>query len=495
MYQLFDGYKEMMQPVNYLTKSLCNSSLLNNDKIKNRKSVRHLRASAEMIERLTRRYEKPDFGLNSTMIDGQEVPIKEEIVLSKTFCNLVNFKRNNSKNDQAILMVAPMAGHYAALTRDTIKQFLPDHDVYITDWKNVRDIPIEEGEFGFDDFVEYLVEFLRFMGPGNTLMSACQPCPGALVAAAVLAMEDDPAQPESLILMAGPVDPRINQAKFLKTATDKISPKLLEKLTIDTVPAQYKGRNRRVYAGFRQLSFFMSMNIPLHLKKHFEFYKNLLKGDESSAEVHRIFYDNYSAMVDGDAKFYMDTMERVFQEHHLPKGIMQYKGKTIDTGAIKKTALMTVEGEKDQFCPPGQTEAAHGICPNIPSEMREQYLQAGVGHYGVFSGSKFRDIIAPKIKAFIKKNATPANNSKETAEKAKIEAAAAVKKAAAPKAAIKKATAPKATIKKAAAPKAEVKEEATAKTASVLKTAVKEEVTVKTVPAAETAKKDSTSKA
>jgi len=383
---------------------VCNSALLNSERIKDRKLARHLRACAELAERVTRRYEKPEFDLDDTVIDGHTVPITAEVVLSRPFCNLVHFKREGSHHDPRLLMVAPLAGHYAPLLRNTIRQFLPDHDVFVTDWKNSRDVPPVEGSFGFEDFAGYLIEFLRFIGPGNNLLSACQPCPGALVATAVLAMEDDPARPDSLILIAGPVDPRIGQQRVLKYASEKIRPALLEKLVIDTVPAQYAGGGRRVYAGFRQLSFFMSLNIRLHLQKHLEFYLNLLKGDETSADAHRMFYDDYSAMLDGDAQFYMDTVQRVFTEHHLPKGIMQYQGKTVDTGAIKKTALMTVEGGKDQFCPPGQTEAAQNICPNIPSEMREQHLQEDVGHYGVFSGSKFRETIAPKIKAFIKKN-------------------------------------------------------------------------------------------
>ena len=226
LYQLFDGYKEIIQPVNYLSKTFCRNRILNDERIKNRKIIKHVKASAELTEQFTRRYEKPDFALDHTEVDGREVPITEKIVMSKPFCDLINFKREGSENDPRLLLVAPLAGHYASLTRDTVRQFLPDHDVYLTDWRNVRDIPVEEGEFGFDDFVSYLIDFLRFMGPGSNLMAACQPCPGALVATAALAMEDDPAQPSSLVLMAGPVDPRIKQMPFVRYLGEKNLTKL-----------------------------------------------------------------------------------------------------------------------------------------------------------------------------------------------------------------------------------------------------------------------------
>jgi poly(3-hydroxybutyrate) depolymerase len=442
MYQAFDSSKELLHPVNYIAKTISNTRLLNNKILRKLPQVKHLKASAKIVERVTRRYSDPGFCLNHTTIDGQDYPVTEHIAVSRPFCNLVQFKREGSENDPSVLIVAPLAGHYASLTRDTINNFLPDYNVYATDWQNARDVPLEEGEFSFDRFVEYVIDFVKFLGPGSNLISACQPCPGVLTAATVMAMDDDPAQPTSMVLMAGPVDPRINQVGILKTATDKLSAKLVDRFAIDTVPAQYKGRGRRVYGGFRQLSFFMALNMPLHARKHYNFYMDVVKGNDDAAEAHETFYDDYFAMIDGDAKFYMDTIEKVFTEFHLPRGLMEYKGKKIDTAAITKIGLMTVEGGKDNFCPPGQTEAAHVICPNIPSEMRKQHVQEDVGHYGVFNGSKFRDSIAPKIKAFFEKNtaAKKAAAPKEDPKTAKEAAAAkAPKKAAAAKPAAKPA--------------------------------------------------------
>lgn len=397
---MYNIFQRSMKPINLCSKTLQNLSLLQHKPIKESITGRHLRATAEFVERLTRDYQKPDFDIQDTVINGRKVQVEEKVVMSKPFCDLVHFKRKGNFKHPRLLMVAPMAGHFASLLRDTIRQFLPDHDVYITDYKSARDVPLEEGGFGLDDFVQYITDFLRAIGPHPHLLSACQPCPGALVATAVLAMQDDPAQPKSLTLMAGPVDSRVNAHPLMKYS-DKINPALLEKLVIDKVPARYEGRGRRVYGGFRQLSFFMSLNVGLHLKKHLTFYLDLIKENYDEAETHRRFYDDYMAVMDSDFEFCHDTLQRIFFEHHLPRGIMQYRGDTVDLGAIRKTALMTVEGEKDEFCPPGQTKAAHDLCPNVPGEMREYYLQEGVGHYGVFSGSKFRKSIAPRIKTFI----------------------------------------------------------------------------------------------
>ena len=362
---------------------------------------RHIRASAEFVERLTRRYENPGFQLDQTVIDGNTVPVEEEVVLSRPFCDIVHFKREGEFKHPAVLMVAPMAGHFASLTRFTIQEFLPDHEVYVTDWKSARDVPQSEGDFGCEDFMDCIMDALRLMGPNSHLVSACQPCPWVLTAAAVMAMQKDPALPASMTLMAGPVDPRINPPKLLKH-TPRLSPALLDKLVIDRVPSSFPGRGRRVYAGFRQLSMFMSMNVGLHVKKHLGFYRNLVKNNEPEADVHRDFYDNYMAAMDGTATFFHDTVKRIFYECHLPEGKMEYRGKRVDPGEIRQTALLTVEGENDEFCPPGQTLVAHDICPNIPKNRRGHHLQEGVGHYGVFNGSKFQAHVAPLIKEFMR---------------------------------------------------------------------------------------------
>jgi len=362
---------------------------------------RHIRAGAEFVERLTRRYENPGFQLDRTVIDGKTVPVEEEVVLSRPFCDIVHFKREGEFKHPAVLMVAPMAGHFASLTRFTIQEFLPDHEVYVTDWKSARDVPLAEGDFGCEDFMDCIMAALRLMGPNSHLVSACQPCPWVLTAAAVMSMDNDPAVPASMTLMAGPVDPRINTPKMLKHIP-RLSPALLDKLLIDRVPSSFPGQGRRVYAGFRQLSMFMSMNVGLHIKKHLGFYRNLVKNNEPEADVHRDFYDNYMAVMDGTATFFHDTVKRIFYECHLPEGKMEYRGKRVDPGDIRQTALLTVEGENDEFCPPGQTKVAHDICPNIPENRRGHHLQEGVGHYGVFNGSKFKAHVAPLIKQFMR---------------------------------------------------------------------------------------------
>jgi poly(3-hydroxybutyrate) depolymerase len=404
IYKAYDATLQALQPLNLYAKAVGKVAGLDVFPLNRSYLNRHVKAGAEFVERLTRRYENPGFQLDHTMIDGQTVPVEERIALSRPFCDLVHFKREGTYNDPAVLMVAPIAGHFATLMRFTVQEFLPDHEVYITDWKNARDVPLSEGDFSCDDFVETIMDALRVIGPNSHLLSACQPCPWVLTAAAVMAMENDPAQPASMTLMAGPVDPRINTSKLplLLRHAPKLSPALLDKLVIDRIPSGFPGRGRRVYAGFRNLSMFMSSNIGLHLKKYLQFYLNVVNNNVTQAEDHRVFYDNYMAVMDGTATFFHDTLIRIFYECHLPEGKMEYRGKPVRPEEIRKTALMTVEGEKDEFCPPGQTKAAHEICPNIPKNRRGHHLQEGVGHYGVFNGSKFKVHVAPLIKEFIR---------------------------------------------------------------------------------------------
>ncbi len=400
LYGAYHLYQKSMKPLNLYSKTVVKVGASESLPLRKTRVGRHFLAGAEIVERLTRDYPRPPFAFDSTTIDGRRVRVEEEIVLAKPFCALRHFKCEGRQEAPRVLIVAPMAGHYASLMRYTVREFLPDHDVYITDWENARDVPRSAGDFGVEDFVDYVMDFLRTIGPESHILSACQPCPLVLAAVSVLAMKDDPAQPKSMVLMAGPVDPRIQPSELLKNG-DKLSPDLLEKLVIDRVPCAYEGHGRRVYAGFRQLSFFMFANLGVHIRKHWEFYRNVVENNSAAAEAHRLFYDNYMAVMDGTATFWKETITRVFLEHHLPRGVFQYQGRTVDPGAIRKTALLTVEGENDEFCPPGQTKAAHTVCAGLPKRMRGHYVQQGVGHYGVFSGSKFSENVAPRVKRFM----------------------------------------------------------------------------------------------
>lgn len=405
LYQAYHLLQKTMKPLNLYSKAVQKVADTEFLGLNRTHICRFIKAKGELLERLTQQYEDPGFSLDKTIIDGQEVNVKEKVITSKPFCNLVHFEREGKYNDPAVLMIAPMAGHYASLMSYTVKEFLPDHEVYITDWKSARDVPLHEGDFGYEDFLEYVMDFMRAIGPKNHLLAACQPCPWALTAASLMAMENDPAQPISLTLMAGPVDARINTPGYLEkalTIAPKINETIVNKLILDKIPAAYPGRGRKVYAGFRQLSMFLLLNLTTHLRKHLEFYRNVVRDNKEEADVHRDFYDNYMAVMDGTATFFHDTTKRIFFECHLPEGKMEYRGKRVDPCAIKNTALFTVEGENDEFCPPGQTKVAHDLCPNIPKYKRGHHVQEGVGHYGVFNGSKFSQHVAPRIKEFMR---------------------------------------------------------------------------------------------
>lgn len=358
-------------------------------------------ASLELFERLTGNYEEPEWGLDTTFIDGVEVPIEEQVVCQRAFCNLLHFRRAKEGLEQPkVLLVAPMSGHFATLLRGTVKEFLPDHEVYITDWRNARDVPVSEGSFSFDDYVEYLVDFMDQLGPDTHVVAVCQSCVPLLVSLAVMYMGKNANAPKSVTLMGGPVDVRISPTEVNDYASGK-DLEWFENNVICTVPNSFAGQGQMVYPGFIQLSGFMSMNMDSHISKHFKFFDDLVKGDGDSAEAHRKFYNEYLAVMDMSADYYIDTIRKVFLEHKLPKGTMEYRGKRIDLGAITNTALLTIEGELDDITGTGQTSAALSLCKNIPIKMEEHYEQKGVGHYGIFNGYKFRQEIAPKIKEFI----------------------------------------------------------------------------------------------
>jgi poly(3-hydroxybutyrate) depolymerase len=333
------------------------------------------------------------------VIGGKEVTLAEPVVESLPFADLVNFAVEEPEARQKVLIAAALSGHHATLLRDTVRAFARDFDPYITDWKDARQVPLEEGDFGFDDYVDYLIRFMETLGPGTHLVATCQAAPPALVAAAVLAKRNPQLVPASLTLMAGPVDTRINQ-NWINQLTDKLPLGLFTRGNIYTIPGGYPGSGRRVYPGFFQLSGFILLNPSPHLRKYAGFVKDSVRGEQEKTEKFRSFYDEYFAVLDMTESFYGETLKKVFFEHHLATGKMTFRGEPVDLGAITDMPLLTVEAGDDGFCPPGQTEAAHALCPNIPEAKRGRHVQEGVGHYGVFSGSRFQQDIYPVIRDF-----------------------------------------------------------------------------------------------
>jgi poly(3-hydroxybutyrate) depolymerase len=367
---------------------------------------RSLDAGFEVFERLTRRYGKPEFGLSSTRVDGETVAVNEEIVWSKSFCNLVRFNRNvaaDRKIDPKVLLVAPMSGHYSTLLRGTVEALLPSAEIYITDWMDARTVPLTEGRFDLDDYISHVMEMLHHLGEGVHVVAVCQPSVPVLAAIAIMEAEDDAFSPASMTLMGGPIDTRINPTAVNEMAKGKPIEWFRDNVVMQ-VPWPQPGFGRSVYPGFLQLSGFMSMNLDRHMTAHKDFYLNLVKNDGEPAEKHREFYDEYLAVMDLTAEFYLQTVETVFIEHALPKGTMVHRGRAVEPSAIRNVALFTVEGENDDISGVGQTKAAHDICVNIPAEKREHYMQPDVGHYGVFNGSRFRNEIVPRMLDFMRKH-------------------------------------------------------------------------------------------
>jgi poly(3-hydroxybutyrate) depolymerase len=331
------------------------------------------------------------------------VAVIEEVAHDAAFGKLLHLKKEGVDGQPRVLIVAPMSGHFATLLRETARTMLIDHDVYITDWHNARDVPLTDGRFGMDDYVEYLITFMEVIGPGAHLLAVCQPCVAALVATAVMAEDGHPAQPRSLTLMAGPIDTRINPTKVNELATSKPI-EWFEKNLLSTVPRQHPGAGRRVYPGFVQLSAFVSMNPERHMNAFKGLYNQLVEGDLKKADTTRAFYQEYFAVLDLDAEFYIETIRTIFQEYALPLGKMTWRGRTVNPGAIRHTALLTIEGEHDDICAIGQTMAAQDLCTAIPDYMKQHYMQTGVGHYGVFSGRRWNSEVYPIVRELIQVN-------------------------------------------------------------------------------------------
>lgn len=357
-------------------------------------------AACDLFEQTTRPYGKPAFGLDHTLLNGRRVAVREEILARKPFGQLKRFVRDGRKADPKLLIVAPMSGHFATLLRGTVEAMLPDHDVYITDWRDARMVPMRDGTFDLDDYIDYVIDWLRFIGPDTHVMAVCQPSVPVMAAVSLMAAEKDPARPRSMTLMGGPIDTRRSPTVPNKLATER-SLGWFERTVVTRVPANYPGFMRRVYPGFLQLSGFMSMNLDRHVGAHLRVFRHLIRGDGDSAAQHRAFYDEYRAVMDLSAEYYLQTVETVFQRHALPTGTWISRNRRVEPAAVTDTAVFTVEGELDDISGIGQTKAAHDLLVNVPAKMKRHYEQKGTGHYGVFNGSKWRDHIAPQVKDFI----------------------------------------------------------------------------------------------
>jgi poly(3-hydroxybutyrate) depolymerase len=366
--------------------------------------ARTMAAAYELFAESTQYHGKPAFGLHETTIDGKPVPVAEEIIHRLPFGQLKHFKRETSRKDPKIMVVAPMSGHFATLLRGTVEALLPDHDVYITDWRDASSVPLFEGGFDLNDYIDYLREFLTVLGPETHVLAVCQPGVPVLAAVALMSEEDDENVPLSMTLMGSPIDTRRHPTVPCKLAMDH-SLEWFERTVIHHVPIVYPGAFRKVYPGFLQLGGFVSMNLDRHMEAHLKQFEHLVEGDGDSADKHRSFYSEYNAVMDLSAEYYLQTIETVFQKQLLAKGEMLYRGEQlVKPSSIKKTALLTVEGELDDISGIGQTVAAHDLCTNLAESKREHYEQEGVGHYGVFNGSKFRKYIAPRIGKFVRKH-------------------------------------------------------------------------------------------
>ncbi|TMI99078.1 MAG: polyhydroxyalkanoate depolymerase [Alphaproteobacteria bacterium] len=395
LYQAYQAHSDIMVPVRAWAGAALNAFAPMNGF--SGPAIKNLSAAYELIARARLTHVRPSYGIETVAVGNEEVPVVEKAAHVTPFGTLLHFAKDVRTEQPRVLLVAPLSGHFATLLRSTVRTLLPENDVYITDWHNARDAPLSAGRFGFDDYVEHLITFLEVIGPGAHVIAVCQPCVAALIAAAVMAQTNNPAQPRSMTLMAGPVDCRVNPTKVNELATSKpIS--WFEQNLIASVPLRYPGAFRRVYPGFVQLAAFMTMNIDRHVKAHRDLYDNLVAGELAKAARTKAFYDEYFAVLDLTAEFYLETVRLIFQEYALARGTLKFRGELVEPRAIRRTALFTVEGEKDDICAVGQTLAAQELCSGIRPYRKRHHMQPGVGHYGVFAGKKWEAQIYPLVR-------------------------------------------------------------------------------------------------
>jgi poly(3-hydroxybutyrate) depolymerase len=394
LYLAYQTHSDIMVPVRAWATM---ASAVGGQPIVDHPTVRNLSAAYELIARSGLTHTRPTFGVTSINVGNREVEVREEAATTTPFGTLLHFKKDIAAAQPRVLMVAPLSGHFATLLRATVRTMLPEHDIFITDWHNARDVPLTAGRFGVDEYTEHLIKYLEVIGPGAHVLAVCQPCVAVLAAVAVMAQSANPSQPRSMTLMAGPIDCRINPTKVNELA-NKRDIAWFERMLTASVPMRFPGAFRRVYPGFVQLAAFMSMNIERHVKAHKELYENLKNGEIEKAAITKAFYDEYFAVLDLTAEFYLETVRLIFQDYALPLGKFEFKGTRIEPTAIRKTMLLTVEGERDDICAVGQTVAAHDLCSKLRPYLRRHHMQAGVGHYGVFSGKRWENQIYPILK-------------------------------------------------------------------------------------------------
>lgn len=401
MFKLYDAEAYLLKPFRFVAESI-RSYFYDNQSLMNFSSGRFVAGLADMYERSTRYVRKPEFNINEVEVDGTKVKVYQTAEMKLPFADLQHFTKVQEYQGPKVLIIAPVSGHFATLLRDTVKRMLPKHDVYITDWKSMRDVPTSAGSFSLDTYMTYLMDFMHHIGSNAHVMAVCQPAVQVMALAALMDEADDPCVPTSIIPMGGPVDPRVNKTQVNRLAED-YPLSWFEKNFLTYVPEGHVGAGRRVYPGFIQLTAFISMNPDAHFKKHVQYLEDCINDNKAGMQKHKEFYDEYFSVLDMDNVYYLETVDKIFQRFELPRGVMKYKGHKINLGAIRHSALMTIEGEHDDISAPGQCYAAHGLAKNLPTDMHDHHLQPGVGHYGVFSGSKWRAFVAPKVEEFIKK--------------------------------------------------------------------------------------------
>jgi poly(3-hydroxybutyrate) depolymerase len=399
LYQIYDWQRTAMEPWRLFAQAATELYGHPGSPFSNLPGSRNVASAFDLMTRVIQRYERPPFGISRVHSNGREYAVREVAALEKPFCRLLHFRKVGAPAQPRVLVFAPLSGHFSTLLRDTVKTMLPDHDVYITDWIDAKEIPIAVGPFHFDDYVAYVREFITFLGPETHAVSVCQPTVPVLAGVSLMAAEGE-AIPRTLTMMGGPIDSRRSPTAVNNFATYRPL-SWFEAKVIQRVPMRYPGFMRRVYPGFMQFAGFVAMNPDRHMESHVQYYQHLVEGDGESAEAHRRFYDEYNAVMDLPAEYYLETVERVFQKHAIAKGELTVAGKRVRPEAIRQTALFTIEGELDDISGNGQTEAAQSLCKSIPERRKQHFLAKGVGHYGIFSGRKYREMIYPRIRDFI----------------------------------------------------------------------------------------------